>query len=201
MRAVLATAALAIAAGPAFGQSLNVPSGTYRLDPAHTDVLWKVDHFGLSPYVGRFDRSAIDATIELDAEDVTNSTLTVTIRADGVVTNDPGAKDFDAEIEGDMFFAAAAHPEITFVSTDIEVSGEDTATITGDLTFKGVTLPVELDVVLNGALEAHPMAGAPALGISASAVIDRTDFGVTSLAGPIGTEVDVEIHAEFLKAE
>ncbi len=203
MRAHLA-AAIALAAvpfaAPASAETLDIPAGTYAVDETHLSVLWKVSHLGLSNYTGQFDPAEIDATIVLDPENVENSTVTVTIPAAAVLTNFPGEKDFEAEIASDMFLDAANHPEITFTSTDIEVTGENTAEITGDLTLKGVTLPVTLDVTLNGAMT-HPMAGVPALGVSATGSIQRSDHGVTTLVGPVGDTVAILIEAEFLKAD
>jgi len=205
MRAPLATAALvagaAILALPANAQEqqqLDVPAGTYTVDNTHLSVLWKINHLGLSNYTGQFDPGQIDATIELDPDNVENSTLTVTIPVEAVSTNFPGEKDFEAEIASDMFLDGGQHPEITFTTTDIEVTGENTAEITGDLTLAGMTQPVTLDVTLNGAKQ-HPMMNVPALGISATGTIQRSDFGVTSLVGPVADTVDIIIEAEFVQ--
>jgi polyisoprenoid-binding protein YceI len=203
MRAQLlaAATALAVVAAPAAApaQTLDIPAGTYAVDKTHLSVLWRVSHLGLSNYVGQFDPADIEATVELDPENVENSSLSVTIPADAVLTNFPGEQDFDAEIASDMFLDAANHPAITFTSTDIVVTGENTADVTGDLTIKGVTLPVTLDVTLNGAMM-HPMAGVPAFGISATGEVARSDFGVTTLVGPVADAVDILIEAEFLQA-
>ncbi|WP_108659146.1 YceI family protein [Acuticoccus kandeliae] len=196
MRFVFAVAATLGLALPAAAESVDVPSGTYVIDPSHSSVVWKVSHMGFSTYTGMFDRSAIDATIELDAADVTKSTLNVTLGGQDVVTLHPGPDDFDAEIASDMFLNAVEHPEITFTTTSIAVTGENTAEITGELTMNGTTLPVTLDTTLVRAAN-HPMSGKPHLGISAIGTIDRTAFGIQSLAGPIGTDVTVEIQAEF----
>ena len=92
---------------------------------------------------------------------------------------------------------SAQFPEITFASTGIEVTGDNTAKITGDLTFMGQTKPFALDVTLNAAKD-HPMAKKAAIGISASGTLDRTEYGFNTLAGPIGTEVSIQVEAEFL---
>ena len=197
MRLILAAAASVALAGSAFAQSLDVPSGTYTVDPSHASVLWKVSHLGFSTYTGMFERSGIDATVDLDAEDVAQSTLSVTLNGQGVRTLHPGEKDFDAEIESDMFLNTLETPEIIFETTSIEVTGENTANITGDLTISGQTNPLTLEATLNKAGN-HPMSGAPTIGVSATGVVDRTQYGIDSLAGPIGTDVTVEIQAEFV---
>lgn len=196
MRLLLAAASLALAL-PAHAQSLDVPSGTYAIDPSHTSVLWKVSHLGFSNYTGTFARDAIDATIDLNADDVAASSLSVTINGQEVRTLHPGEKDFNAEIESAMFMNTEANPEITFTSTGIEVTGENTAIITGDLTVNGQTHPVELDTTLNRAA-AHPMSGTPTIGISATATLERSRFGNDGLLGPISDAVSLVIEAEFI---
>lgn len=177
--------------------SLDVTSGTYRLDRTHASIVWKVSHLGLSNYTGQI--ATFDATIDLDASDVTNSSLSVTIDPTSVVTlfPFPEQEDFDAVLGGDGWLNGGAHPEITFTSTSIEVTGENTAIIRGDLTIAGTTLPFELNAVLNAATQ-HPMAGVSVIGVSAVGTFDRTQYGMNILAGPIGTEVTIEVEAEFL---
>lgn len=199
--AAAATAFAILSAPAAVAASLDVPAGTYAVDNTHLSVLWRVKHMGLSNYTGQFDPAEIDAVITLDPENVANSSVSVTIPAAAVLTNFPGETDFDAEVASPMFLDAANHPAITFTSSEIEVTGENTAAITGDVTIRGVTLPLTLDVTLNGAIT-HPMAGVPALGISAVGRLNRSDFGVNTLVGPIVSDaVDIVIEAEFLKAE
>lgn len=204
MRFILATAAsLALAgsafvlAGPAAAQSLEVPSGTYQIDPTHASITWKVSHLGYSTYTGMFGRGAISATITLDAEEVTNSKLEVTLDGQQVETLHPAAKDFNAEIESDMFLGTATQPEISFTTTAIEVTGANTANITGDLTLRGQTHPLTLATTLNRAA-VHPMIGKPVLGVSATGVVKRSLYGVNGLLGPVGDDVTVEIQGEFV---
>lgn len=190
--APLATVALAST------QTIDAPSGTYAADPTHTNVLWSVSHFGLSNYIGRFND--IQATLELNAEDPTQSQLTVTIDPKSVDTNYPPDQSlFDSEIAGEKFFNADQYPEITFVSKEIAITGENSGTVTGDLTFHGVTKPVTLEVTLNAALNPHPMSNKPTLGFSASTVIKRSEFGVDALVGPVGDEVTLIIETEFVQ--
>ncbi|MBC8130053.1 MAG: polyisoprenoid-binding protein [Rhizobiaceae bacterium] len=181
----------------ASAQVIGVPAGSYVADAGHTNVLWTVSHFGLSNYIGRF--GTIAATLELDPADPTKSKLTATIDPKSVDTNYSGTdKDFDAEIASEMFFDAAKFDAITFVSTEIKTSGNDTGTVTGDLTFHGVTKPVTLDVKMNAALNPHPMSKKPVVGFSATGTIKRSDFGVAALVGPVGDDVTLTIETEFV---
>ena len=192
--ALVATTALA---GAAQAADLAIPSGTYATDPTHTSLFWSLNHFGLSQYTARFNTVA--ATVELDAEVITRSTFTATIAMDSVDTDYPlDNVDFNAELQGADWLNAAAHPEATFVSTQIVKTSDTTATIEGDLSFRGVTLPVTLDAELIGALGKHPMVEAPAFGIRAVGTFDRTAFGLATFAPLVGAEVTIEVNAEFL---
>ncbi len=195
---LLAAGALlaAFAAAPASAQQIGVPAGTYAADPGHTNVLWTVSHFGVSNYIGRFNTVA--ATLTLDPADPTKSQLTATIDPASVDTSYQGDKDFDAEIASPMFLDAGQFGEIKFVSTKIETTGADTGTVTGDLTFHGVTKPVTLDVKMNAALNPHPMSQKPTVGFSATGTVKRSEFGVAALAGPIGDDVKLTIETEFV---
>lgn len=178
--------------------ALEVPSGTYALDPTHASVTWKVSHMGLSNYTARFTK--FDATLNLDAAKPENSKLTVIIDPKSVRTDYPfpDKENFDAKIAGKDFFDAAQYPEIRFVSTRMERLGADTGRVHGDLTFHGVTKPIVMDVKLNGA-KAHPMRGVGAVGVSATTTFKRSDFGVKKLVPMVGDEVTVLIEAEFLE--
>ncbi|MEO1206076.1 MAG: YceI family protein [Pseudomonadota bacterium] len=201
--------ALALAAGlavvsPAVAESvkpaaLDVPAGTYAIDPTHASVTWKVGHLGLSNYTARFVK--FDAKLDFDPAAMDKSKLTVTIDPKSIRTDYPFAdtKDFDKKLAEDAeYFNANAHPEITFTSTAVEMTGEKTAKVTGDMTMLGVTKPVTLDVTLNGAMKEQPFAKKPALGFSASTVIKRSEFGFTKLVPVVSDDVTLLIEAEFL---
>lgn len=196
-RIFLALAAASFLSVGAQAASLDVPSGTYRLDKAHASILWKANHLGLSDYVGQL--ATFDATIELDAENVANSSVEATVQADSVVTLHPfpEQEDFDKVLAGPDWLNAGEHPEITFTSSEIEVTGDNTAIVRGDLSFNGQSHPFALEVTLNNAMQ-HPMAQKPALGIKAVGSFDRTDYGMTVLAGPVSENVQIEINAEFI---
>ncbi|MEM1306218.1 MAG: YceI family protein [Pseudomonadota bacterium] len=188
-----ATFALATAA------QANDAAGTYKLDRAHASLVWKVNHLGLSFYTARFD--TFDATLDIDPDKPASAKLNVTIDATSIRTGFPFAdrKDFDKELVQDAkFFDASNHPEITFVTTSVEPTGDKTAKVTGDLTLKGVTKPVTLEVTLNGQIM-HPFKKKPALGFSGTGTIKRSEFGMTHLIGGVGDDVEILLEAEFIK--
>ena len=173
------------------------PTGNYTLDPTHASVIWSLSHAGLSNYSARFD----DITGALNFNANAPQTSQVDIRIDPMSVN-TGLPDFDETIAtGENFFDAAKYPEISFVSTAINLTGETTGTITGDLTFRGVTKPVTLETTFNGAGKSFGNPG-KTLGFSAVTTFKRSEFGLTHLvAFGIGDEVTLRIETEFNEAQ
>jgi polyisoprenoid-binding protein YceI len=174
----------------------TVPSGTYTLDKGHASLTWKVNHLGLSNYTARFTR--FDSTITLDAANPENSSVTAAIDPASVKTDYPGETDFDKKLQGKDWLNAEGFPSITFQSSKVTVTGENTGKITGNLTFLGVTKPVTLDVTFVGELVAHPFSKKPAIGFSARTILDRSEFGFSSGEPNIGGDVEIIIEAEYL---
>jgi polyisoprenoid-binding protein YceI len=98
------------------------------------------------------------------------------------------------------FFAATEDEMVTFTSTSIELTGEDTALITGDLTLNGITKPIVLDAKLNQVGD-HPMANKPWAGFDATTTLIRSEFEVGNFAPFVSDEVEVMISIEAMKAE
>ncbi len=205
VRSALFSAALgalftaSLVAAPAHAAAPEVVSGSYKIDPTHASLHWKVDHLGLSFYTARFTK--IEAALTLDAADMSKSKLTVSVDPRSLETDYPlvETKDFDKKlIEDPKYFNAGEHPAITFASSKIEMTGDTNAKVTGDLTLLGVTKPVSLDVTMNGAMSSHPFFKKPATGFSATGTIKRSDFGMTEGIPFVGDEVKLIIEAEFL---
>ncbi|MDO0847402.1 YceI family protein [Xanthomonas campestris pv. campestris] len=190
-----AAAAPAPAADASTAPAVQMASGTYTLDPTHTDVLAQWSHFGFSNPTAHFGN--VDGTLVYDAADVTKSTVQVTLPLSGL--NSFTAK-FDEHLKSGDFFDAAKFPSATFKSTKVESAGTNKLTVTGDLTIKDQTRPVVLDVTLNGAGE-HPMKKVPAAGFDATTTIKRSDFGVGQYAPNVSDEVKIRITTEALQAK
>lgn len=198
------------AAEPAAPVAIAAPAGAYTLDKTHASLTFQVMHLGLSNYTARF--TDFDASLNFDPANPTASTVTATINPASVETDYPG--DYKATHADSGFNSwnedlanspnwlnAAAFPQITFTSTALTATGERTGTMSGDLTFLGVTQPVTLDVTFNGELNPHPMLqGRSAIGFSARGTLKRSDFGSTYGAAFIGDEVNLIIEAEFHQA-
>ena len=169
------------------------PAGNYKLDPTHTSVTWSLSHAGLSNYTARFD--TISGALNFASDAPQNSTVDIRIDPKSVST---GLPKFDEEIAtSGNYFDANTFPEIRFVSTDIKLTGDATGLITGDLTVKGVTKPVTLDVTFNGAGKSFDNPG-KTLGFSATTSFLRSDYNMGHLVSfGIGDEVSLRIETEF----
>jgi polyisoprenoid-binding protein YceI len=206
MKKLLLTTAFAVALPlAAFAEATpaakEMPAGVYVLDKNHGSVTWKVSHMGMSNYTARFKR--IDAKVDYNPKDISKSVVTATIDPTSIETDYPDAakKDFNKELsEGKDWFNAGQFPQITFKSTGIKRLSGNKGTMTGDVTFLGVTKPVSFDVTFNAALPEHPFTKQPAMGFSAVGHIKRSEFGMTQYIPMIGDDVEVLVEVEFAKA-
>lgn len=168
-------------------------TGAYTLDNTHTAVTFKVNHSGFSNYVGRFETVA--ASLDFDADAPEAASLEAIIE---IASLDIANDSFTETLLGASWFNAAEFPQAIFRSTGISITGENTGTVTGDLTLHGVTNPVALNVTFNGG-DNDPLRGGYAIGFSASGTFNRSDFGISKFVGPVGDEVTLDIEAEFVK--
>ena len=104
----------------------------------------------------------------------------------------------DDDLRGSGWLDTTAFPQAIFRSTAIDVTGKNTGRVTGDLTLHGVTRPVSLDVTFNGGAN-DLITGRYTLGFAAAGTFKRSEFGIDSLIPAIGDEIELEIHAEFLR--
>ncbi|MGR3803859.1 YceI family protein [Marinibacterium profundimaris] len=167
----------------------------YVLDSSHSQIVFHYNHLGFSTGYGMF--SGFEGEIDYDAEDPANSSVTVSMPVKSMITGWEARFD---HFMSDDFFGATDEDMVTFTSTGIEVTGDNTALITGDLTLNGVTKEVVLDAVLNQAGE-HPMEGKQWAGFSATTTLVRSDYDLGMFAPYVSDEVEVEISVEAMKAE
>lgn len=173
---------------------LSVPSGTWKLDPTHSELTFSVKHLMISKVKGVF--KDFDVTV-VTAENPADSKVEATVQ---VASVDTKQKDRDQHLLAGDFFLADEHPEVTFTSTTIDANGED-FTIAGDLTLRGVTKPVTLTGEFGGV--ATDPYGQTKAGATASTVINRQDFGVSfnqvletggfALGDDIKVEIDLQV--------
>lgn len=181
----------------------GVASGQYALEKNHAFLTWTVQHNGISGYTVNF--TDFDANLVFDPETPTNSQLSVTINPTALNTNypDPVKKaEWETELANDArFLNAGEFPTIEFVSTSIEQTGEYEGTVTGDLTFLGVTKPVTLDVSYGGVANLPWFGERDILGFTASTVLTRSDFGNTAMESMVSDDVKIEFSGEFLQVK
>lgn len=167
----------------------------YVFDASHSQIVFEYNHLGFSNTVGVY--SGFDGTIAFDEADPAASSVEVSFPTDSLYT---GWDERTAHFLGGDFFGAEENPTISFVSTAIEVTGETTGLITGDLTINGITKPVTLDAVLNQKGD-HPMAGKAWLGFDASATVLRSEFDMGMFTPFVSDEVAVKISIEAMLAD
>ncbi|MFK7834920.1 MAG: YceI family protein [Sulfitobacter sp.] len=189
MKSIVLAAAVAMGATGAFA------ADKYMLDASHSQVLFSYDHLGFSTTFGMF--SGFEGEIMFDADAPGSSSVNVSMPVMSMFT---GWEKREAHFMSGDFFGAEDGDMVTFTSTGIEVTGDDTALITGDLTMNDVTKSVVLDTKLNKVGD-HPMAGKPWMGFDATTTLMRSDFGLGAFAPAVGDEVEVRISLEAMKAE
>ncbi|MGE3141794.1 MAG: YceI family protein [Hyphomonadaceae bacterium] len=178
----------------------DLPAGAYTLDKSHASLTFTVNHLGFSHYTAQFAR--FDAQLQLEPANPAASRLTVTIDPRSLTLPSPPAG-FLTELLGAQWLDAARYPHMTFTSTSIELTGANTARITGDFTMHGVTRPLTLDATFNGGYAGHPMDPHARAGFSAHGVLKRSEFGVAyGVPAPgstmgVSDEVNFQIEAEF----
>ncbi len=175
-------------------------SGQYRLDDNHAVVIWSIQHLGLAPYFGQFE--TVTGTLQFDASNPAQSTITVEAAVSSVNTDYRGAKDFDAELA--QLLNADKHPVVRFQSTSVEVTGDNTGRITGDLTVMGITQSITVEAELTGKQRWHPFSRSPALGFRAEGAITRSDFRVWAgrpVSYAVGDDIEFIFAGDFIREE
>ena len=183
-----------LAAAPVLGFAAPI---TWTVDPSHSQVGFAVKHLVISNVRGEF--SKYEGKVNLDEMDVTKSTVEATIDVNSIDTR---VADRDTHLRSADFFDAARYPSITFKSTKVAKAGKDRLEVTGDLTLRGVTKPVVLDVTTTP--EVTGIYGETRRGFSATTKINRKDFGLAwnkiVEAGPaVGDQVTIALDLEVVK--
>jgi polyisoprenoid-binding protein YceI len=202
--AVAALSSLALAQAPTTAPGTRNPAavtgGNYTVDPAHTLVVWTVDHLGISPYSGIF--GDVTGRLALDPRNLNAARVDVTIPVSKVVTGSAGLTEHllrPGQGGGAPDFFGASPANARFVSTRVVANGRN-AKITGNFTLNNITKPVTLDATFHGAgkLPAE-MGGKENVGFRATGTIIRSQFGLGFGVPVIGDEVKLQISAAFEK--
>jgi len=198
MRGLVGRITLGVVAAAALSLPLLAGTTTYQIDPKHSDAQFAVTHLMISTVRGEFH--GINGTVVYDDADVSKSSVNVTIDATTVDTREP---DRDKDLKSDHFFDVANHPTMTFKSTRVESAGPGKLKVTGDLTLRGVTKPVVLEVTVPKAPIKDPW-GLQRTAVSATTKINRQDFGVSwnkkldSGGVVVSDEVEITLDVEMI---
>jgi polyisoprenoid-binding protein YceI len=171
--------------------------GNWQLDPYHTQVEFSAKHLGMMTVRGHF--AEVTSVADIDPDHLENSRVEVTIQAVSIKTNN----DFrDNDLRSPNFLETDAFPTITFTSTGVEPAGEDRYTVTGDLTIKGNTRSVALEMTRLGEFN-DPQLG-HRIGYSGQTKINRKDFGLTFnpvLDGRfvVSDEIEISLEGELVE--
>ena len=162
----------------------------YRIDAVHSQVLFSADHDGYSNPVGRL--AIARGWLRFDPDDWTASKIVADI---DLASADLGDKSWNAAVTGHNFLDVARFPVAHFESDSVTKTGEDTGTLEGRLTLRGVTLPVKVDFTVNRV--GMTLFGFETIaGFSGHAVLDRTKFGMTAFPKAVGTQVTIRLEIE-----
>ena len=176
----------------------KLPTGTWSIDPVHSSIGFGVKHLGVSTFRGDFKQAAGN----LVTEDGAIRAIEGAVQVENLVTEEPA---LTGHLHSEDFFDAGKHPELTFRSTSVEQIDDANLRVTGDLTIRGETRPVELDAEIEGVGDGPD--GATRIGIAATGGIDRSDWGITwnaplaNGAFAVAERVKLNLHVEaVLKA-
>lgn len=178
----------------------GLPAGDYKLDPAHSTLIFSVSHLGFSNYTAQFTKFGAD--LKLDPANPNDAVLTARVDPASLWLPSPPEGFVDA-IRGKDWIDASQFPEIAFKSTTVAKTSDNTANVAGDLTLHGVTKPIMLEMVFNGGYAGHQYEPMARLGFSAHGAFKRSDFGIAyGIPSPgsnmgVSDEVKVVIEAEF----
>jgi polyisoprenoid-binding protein YceI len=175
----------------------SADTATYALDPEHLLVAFTVMHAGYGKVLGRF--ADIEGSFVYNEETQELSDVSVTIGAASVDTFHEARNE---HVRSPDFLDAAANPQITYTADGGTPTSATTGTVTGDLTIRGTTMPVTLDLTLNKLADYPCCHGKETVGVSATTSLLRSDFGsIYALPDFVGDEVDIMIEFEAIRQE
>ncbi len=178
---------------------------TYQLDTAHTDVGFGIRHLGLNTVRGVF--KTVSGTIDFDPKSVAADKINIEIDAASI---DTGNEKRDGHVKSADFLDVAKFPKITFASKSVKASGKGKYQVTGELTLRGVTKPVTLQVAEFAGPAVSPLDKKNHIGASVTGVINRQDFGIvwnaggaTGVAGEaaLGNEIKLQFDVDGVEAD
>jgi polyisoprenoid-binding protein YceI len=185
---VLATTLITAAAGSALA------ADTYKIDPAHASFIFRIEHLGTSFVYGRFDK--VSGTFDADEANPDAIKFDITVQAASVDTNVPQR---DNHLKSSTFFDVKEFPTLTFKSSSVKKTDEKKYDVTGDLTIHGITKTITVPMEFVGKSTGGQMGNRA--GWATTFTINRSDYGMNGLIGPVGDEVMIMVSFEGVKQE
>lgn len=168
----------------------------WKADKSHTELSFSIVHMGISEVSGCF--KDFEANIESNKEDFSDAVITMTAQVNSIDTRFAMR---DEHLKAEGFFDVANHPTMTFKSTAVKKGkGKNKFKVTGDLTLKGKTKSIELELTKVGQIE-HPRNKKQVAAFKIEGQINRADFGVGQAGGSVSDIVKIMAQGEFMKAE
>jgi len=171
----------------------KLKAGEYSLDSTHATLLFKIQHLGLSTYVGRFNK--FDASLEFDPANIAAAKLNAVIEINSLDINDD---DLKSDLMGRSWFRQSEFPQAAFESTSVNPISDTEFEFTGILNWRGVRKPITVAATFHGGAN-NILSGKYTLGFSAKGSFLRSDFGMDKYVPLVGDEIALEAYAEFLK--
>ena len=187
----------AMASTPGLYQAALAEPANWEIDPGNSSIGFSADHIGYKSVLGLFLEERGSFTYDEETRELTD--LVFEVDTASVLTDNPAR---DRHLKSGDFLDAEAHPLIRFVMTEAMAESETTGTIIGDLTIRGVTNPVAVDVTLNR-IAPYPWGGNYVMGVSASSVVERSAFGSTYAleGGLVGDEISLTFEIEAIRQD
>jgi polyisoprenoid-binding protein YceI len=173
---------------------------TWKIDPAHSEITFKVKHLVVSTVTGYFNK--FDAKIETDSDDFSDAKITFEADVNSISTKN---EQRDTHLKSEDFFDAQHHSKMIFISKSVNKISDHEMQVKGDLTIRGIKKQITLDVIYNGTVSGF--GGSEVAGFEVRGKVNRFDYdlkwnALTEAGGVVvSNEVKIEILAEFNKAK
>lgn len=171
---------------PAAAQGVD----TYKIDPVHSNLGFTVHHLVVAKVTGSIN--GVQGKVVVDNKDISKSSVDVTVQTASVST---GVEARDKHLKSDAFFDVAKFPTMTFKSTSVKEVSKGQLEVTGNFTLHGVTKTITIPVT-NLGTAAGMQPGTVVAGFEGTLKIKRSDYGMTSMVGPVGDEVAITLNIE-----
>jgi polyisoprenoid-binding protein YceI len=171
---------------------VKLAAGDYQLDPSHSSVIFKVNHMGLSTFVGRFNQ--LDASLNFDPKNILNTRLHAWVATNSIDVNNPG---LEKQLSSSSWFNSSVYPKAELTTLSVEATpNANQFVFNAKLNLLGVEKPIKLLATFHGGAD-NFLTGFYTLGFSAQTEFLRSDFSMDSYIPMVGDKVNVEIYAEF----